>query len=118
MPFLQTTEMNSQVLDISNLCFIIFHILQAPLFQIRDFQLVGQWAEGLKGILSPPGGPGKMYISTSKKHQKWWKLKLIYFIWHVHNIFAWEIIVINLIDFMNIQEVNSTKILSKYTFTH
>ena len=36
--------------------------------QIRDFQLVGQWAEGLKGILSPPGGPGKMHISTSKKH--------------------------------------------------
>ena len=39
-----------------------------PVLQIRDFQLVGQWAEGLKGILSPPGGPGKMHISTSKKH--------------------------------------------------
>ena len=24
-----------------------------PVLQIRDFQLVGQWAEGLKGILSP-----------------------------------------------------------------
>ena len=42
MPFLQTTEMNSQLLDISNLCLIIFHILQTPLLQIRDFQLVGQ----------------------------------------------------------------------------
>ena len=38
--------------------------------QIRDFQLVGQWAEGLKGILSPPGGPGKMHISTYKKHHE------------------------------------------------
>ena len=35
---------------------------------MSDFQLIGQWAEGLKGILSPPGGPGKMHISTSKKH--------------------------------------------------
>ena len=44
--------------------------LPQSVLQIRDFQLVGQWAEGLKGILSPPGGPGKMHISTYKKHHE------------------------------------------------
>ena len=39
--------------------------LSYSMLQIREFQLVGQWAEGLKGILSPPG---KLHISTSKKH--------------------------------------------------
>ena len=30
---------------------VVFAI--STVFQVRDFQLVGQWAEGLNGILSP-----------------------------------------------------------------
>ena len=36
-----------------------------PVLQIRDFQLVGQWAEE---HFEPLGGPWKMHIFTSKKH--------------------------------------------------
>ena len=46
--FACTIFMISISASLSKLLLIIW-----PVFQIRDFQLVGQWAEGLKSILSP-----------------------------------------------------------------
>ena len=65
--------------------------------QIRDyFQLVGQWAERLKGILSPKVVQERciFLLPRSTKNAENWFYEY------------------------NVQEVNSTKILSKYTFTH
>ena len=64
---------------------------------------VGQWTSWRsEGHFEAPVGPGKLLIFTSKKHQKWSKLVLIYFVSHLYNVLSWEIIVVNWIDIMNI----------------
>ena len=56
---------------------------------------------GSEGHFEAPVGPGKLHIFTSKKHQKWWRSVLIYFISRLHKVLSWEIIVINWINIMN-----------------
>ena len=77
--------------------YIYIYIYIYIVLQIRDyFQLVGQWAERLKGILSPKVVQERciFLLPRSTKNAENWFYEY------------------------NVQEVNSTKILSKYTFTH
>ena len=84
--------------------------------QIRDFQLVDQCAEGLKGILRPE----LVRVGAHFYFQKSLKLvKISVDLFYI--MFLLGILVRNNIYKLkyyehNIQEVNSTKFLSKYTF--
>ena len=69
-----------------------------PVLQIRDFQLVGQWAEGLKGILRPQLVQESCMFLLPRSA----KNGVIYFISCLYKVLSWEIIVINWIDNMNI----------------
>ena len=68
------------------------------MLQIRDFQLVSQWAEGLKGILRPQLVQESCMFLLPRSA----KNGVIYFISCLYKVFSWEIIVINRIDIMNI----------------
>ena len=71
-------------------------------FQIRDFQLVGQWAEGLKGIsrshLVQESCIFLLPRSTKNGEDQCW-----FILYHIYNkALSWETIVINWIDIMNV----------------
>ena len=72
------------------------------MLQIRDFQLAGQWAEGLKGILRPQLVQESCIFllprSTKTGENQCW-----FILYHIYNkALSWEITVINWIDIMNI----------------
>ena len=48
-----------------------------PVLQIRYFQFVGQWAEGLKGILRCQVVQERCIFLLPRSTKKWWKLTLI-----------------------------------------
>ena len=86
--------------------------------QIGNFQLVGQWAEGLKGILRPQLVQESCIFllprsTKSGENQCWFILYDIYLRYSHNNSYK-----LNWYYAHNIQEANNTKILSKYAFKH
>ena len=71
--------------------------LQNSVLQIRDFQLVGQWAEGLRPQLVQESCILLLPRSTKNGESQCW-----FILYHVYKVFSWEIIVLNWIDIMNI----------------
>ena len=72
------------------------------MLQIRDFQLVGQWAEGLKGILRPQLVQ-ESRIFYFQEALKMVKIRVdLFYITFIRYLLSWEIIVTNWIDIMNI----------------
>ena len=76
-------------------------IASIAVLQIKDFQLVSQWAEGLKGILRPQLVQESCIFllprSTKNGESQCW-----FILYHVDKVLSWEIIVLNWIDIMNI----------------
>ena len=90
-----------------------------PVLQIRDFQLVDQWAEGLKGILRPQLVQGSciFYFQEALKMLKI-SVDLFYITLIQGTLMRNNNYKLNWYYEYNIQEANNTKILSKYTFTY
>ena len=92
-------------------------ILGNTVLQIRDFQLVSQWAESLKGILRPQLVQESCIFllprSTKNGENQCW-----FILYHVYIKYPHDNYKLNWYYEYNIQEANNTKILSKYTFTY
>ena len=71
--------------------------LQNSVLQIRDFQLVVQWAEGLRPQLVKESCILLLPRSTKNGESQCW-----FILYHVYKVLSWEIIVLNWIDIMNI----------------